>query len=866
MTVGSSLLQKHEESFVLMKMRAVLVAITLLAAPATCGVNAAVSIFGLAVRASENSVIISNDFDDPGYVLTSEWVRRTSLGCDHTRFEIADAERDGITTRALKFGSRYGDRLSGVYYGSDTSGNIQRDTYVHNKTPIDLTSGVTVVDFDFLTDINWDQGAHFWFATPDGSSNRVMRPLRMAGAEQFLLGEYNPEESQYAMKPAGEWYKMRLIVMPPATPGALPSRVHFYMDGQYQGSYAPSASDTDALFNPADCRFYIRIRPNGNMEALLDNLRVWKASDLSFIEPAVKVDSVRFYDNTSGTEEEITYTGLTTGSIMCKVHLVNPDITDTSVRTITGLYNGNSLVDIVVSLTGDSIIPAGGSKTVTSVLEVAPGDGEDLEDFLIKVFIWKDLSSINPIGKSVKFGVMTDLSQLQQQVAAAPPGSEFIIKDGIYKDVLLSLNGHGAAGQPIIIRAQTPGGAVFTGESSLMFSGAKYIVFKDFYFDRCTPISDNIAEPYSSVLLLIGAQHCEITDNYFYQCGREYTGVLRMHTKSSYNTIRNNVFDGSLSLSIRISGNTGANVNLYNNISYNYFKDILPVSEVIPGATNGLECIQLGTGGARYESYYNTVEYNLFENVTGDGGEIISNKTSDNIYRHNTFLNCNSGLTIRNGNNCLVDSNFFINAARGVRLYGQNHTIRNNYFYGGQDAIKIPASNDDGDNVSGYDRTINTLVANNTIVNAGRSVIIGEGYNESTGFIFKPENTRVLNNYIYSSYGTAVNHAASINTSFENNLLHLTGTAEANYESPGLTEAEVGIVHDSASGIFRPQNAALVVDRGSAVENLTHDIDGQPRTGAPDIGADEISDAPVLRRPLSVHDVGPADKWWMKFI
>jgi len=38
------------------------------------------------------------------------------------------------------------------------------------------------------------------------------------------------------------------------------------------------------------------------------------------------------------------------------------------------------------------------------------------------------------------------------------------------------------------------------------------------------------------------------------------------------------------------------------------------------------------------------------------------------------------------------------------------------------------------------------------------------------------------------------------------------------------------------------------------------DQDGQPREGKKDIGADEFSTAPVVARPLTPADVGPASK------
>ena len=44
---------------------------------------------------------------------------------------------------------------------------------------------------------------------------------------------------------------------------------------------------------------------------------------------------------------------------------------------------------------------------------------------------------------------------------------------------------------------------------------------------------------------------------------------------------------------------------------------------------------------------------------------------------------------------------------------------------------------------------------------------------------------------------------------------------------------------------------------GSFYSFVTDDMDGQTRAGSRDIGADELSGATILRRPLTTADVGP---------
>src|SRR5262249_22564364 len=75
------------------------------------------------------------------------------------------------------------------------------------------------------------------------------------------------------------------------------------------------------------------------------------------------------------------------------------------------------------------------------------------------------------------------------------------------------------------------------------------------------------------------------------------------------------------------------------------------------------------------------VEYNLFEQCNGDP-EVVSDKTSDNIYRFNTIVNCKGHLSLRDGDRCLVQGNLIFNSSGGIRVYGSDHFVFNNYVEG----------------------------------------------------------------------------------------------------------------------------------------------------------------------------------------
>jgi hypothetical protein len=73
---------------------------------------------------------------------------------------------------------------------------------------------------------------------------------------------------------------------------------------------------------------------------------------------------------------------------------------------------------------------------------------------------------------------------------------------------------------------------------------------------------------------------------------------------------------------------------------------------------NGLESIRIGDSKTSFTDAHCVIAFNRFEDCDGEI-EIISNKSCHNSYLHNTFYNCDGGLTLRHGNHTLCDGNYF---------------------------------------------------------------------------------------------------------------------------------------------------------------------------------------------------------------
>ena len=87
-------------------------------------------------------------------------------------------------------------------------------------------------------------------------------------------------------------------------------------------------------------------------------------------------------------------------------------------------------------------------------------------------------------------------------------------------------------------------------------------------------------------------------------------------------------------------------------IDHNYFGSRPELGE------NGGETIRVGTSTYSRTSSKTLIENNIFRGCNGES-EIISNKSGDNIYRNNLFIESEGTLTLRHGNNALVENNVF---------------------------------------------------------------------------------------------------------------------------------------------------------------------------------------------------------------
>jgi poly(beta-D-mannuronate) lyase len=217
-------------------------------------------------------------------------------------------------------------------------------------------------------------------------------------------------------------------------------------------------------------------------------------------------------------------------------------------------------------------------------------------------------------------------------------------------------------------------------------------------------------------------------------------------------------------------------------------------------------------------------------------------------------------LTLRHGNRCLVEGNFFLARHKpgsgGIRVIGEDHTVVNNYIDGVmQGAFWITSGIPDSP-LNGYFQARRCLIAFNTVVDSRGPCVEADAGFGSSGRTLRPDGITIANNLFALPNGeTLLKGTESAGFKWLGNLLTQDSPA---FTHGGLRIADAKLLR-AKDGLWRP--VADGAAHGSAAGEfpaVKTDIDGQPRREHPDAGCDQYSEAPTTSRPLTALDAGPA--------
>lgn len=421
-------------------------------------------------------------------------------------------------------------------------------------------------------------------------------------------------------------------------------------------------------------------------------------------------------------------------------------------------------------------------------------------------------------------------ADLSSAVANARPGDRIEVADGSYS-APVRLRRAGTAAAPITIAARNRGRALITSDEVFQLDGAAHVVIEGFTFTS----DGGLTVPPSAVA-------ARITRNTF-QGNKEghWLSVSAHDTEVDHNLFRNKKNKGVyLSVTGPGSKDMAQRVHIHHNHFLNHQFD----------NGNGGESLRLGLSGRQHAKAYAIVENNLFERADGDL-EAVSIKSSNNTIRYNTLLNSEGTITLRHGNDSVVDGNMLIGARTGIRIFGNDHVVVNNVIQnttGQPISVGGGAVKDDTGSTTDHDAADRALVAFNTIV-ASRGGLISFG----TGKKYGPSDITLANN-ILSGTGKLISKGQSTRLSWQGTIVH--GGSAGDIPAGGFRAVNPRLVQ-GPGGLFRLREGSPAI--GAATGSFPQagkDVDAQVRSGAKDTGADEFS-ATGQRRPLTPADVGP---------
>ena len=473
--------------------------------------------------------------------------------------------------------------------------------------------------------------------------------------------------------------------------------------------------------------------------------------------------------------------------------------------------------------------------------------------FLIKIFFLFGISVASAFCKSL---VATNSNEIREICKEVKPGDVILMKNGIWENQDILFSASGTTNNPITLKAETPGKVILNGTSRLKIAG-KYLVVDGLCFNGGNIEGGSVIEFRGGK---IESDYCRLTN-----CSIENYGVLDgeadskwislygTHNRVDHCFTKNKKNSGCL-LVIWVSDKPN-----YHLIDSNYFAFRPKLG------FNGAEIIRVGTSEVSMNSSCTIVEHNYFEDCDGET-EIISNKSDYNTYRYNTFVRCQGTLTLRHGNYCLVEGNFFfgqhVKGTGGIRIIGEGHTVTNNYLEGleGQNIFSAIAFMNGVKNSAAnrYFQVKNAVVAFNTLVNNKHNITIGVGANSE--LTLAPDNCIIADNIIYGTKENLINEISTpLNLKWERNILF--GAPLGVDVQDGLFIVNPGLQR-SPDGLWRITKQSPAVGNAKGEYPLVKlDIDGQVRKGDKDIGCDQLSDEPVNNKPMNKSNTGPI---WMR--
>jgi poly(beta-D-mannuronate) lyase len=286
--------------------------------------------------------------------------------------------------------------------------------------------------------------------------------------------------------------------------------------------------------------------------------------------------------------------------------------------------------------------------------------------------------SCQPQGE--KQTLVNTLEEYNQAVNDAKPGSTIVLANGVWENVELLFEGKGTAEAPITLTVEEKGKVTLEGQSYLQIAGEYLHVEGLIFKNGFTPTNEVISFRKNNKELAYNSRLSEcVIDNYSNPERHEQDSWVALYGKN--NRVDHNHFEGKGNRGVTLIVRLNTKESIENNhiIEANYFG---PRQNL---GSNGGETLRVGTSHYSMEKSNTLVQGNYFDRCDGEH-EIISNKCDQTTYKNNVFFESIGTLTMRHGDETLVEGNVFLGNRKrntgGIRVINGQQTVRNNYGYG----------------------------------------------------------------------------------------------------------------------------------------------------------------------------------------
>jgi poly(beta-D-mannuronate) lyase len=342
--------------------------------------------------------------------------------------------------------------------------------------------------------------------------------------------------------------------------------------------------------------------------------------------------------------------------------------------------------------------------------------------------------------------------EYEEAVKAARPGDTIVLANGEWRDFEILFKGEGTANQPITLTAETKGKVVIAGQSNLRLAGRHLVVSGLVFKDGYSPTNAVIQFRSTKGDYAFHSRVTEVVIDHFNNPER-YEDDMWVAMYGKHNRFDHNHLEGKSNRGVTVVVRLDAEESRENHhrIDHNYFgpRQIL--------GSNGGETMRIGTSHYSLSDSFTLVENNYFDRCNGEV-EIISAKSGSNVFRGNLFFESRGTLTLRHGNDNVIEDNVFLGNRKdhtgGIRVINKRQTVRNNYMhgltghrFGGGFVIMNGVPNS---RINRYHQVDGAVIENNSIIDVDH-IELGAGSDEER--TATPINSAFRANLVYNADG-----------------------------------------------------------------------------------------------------------------